>query len=75
MNTMQARKFWIVEYVDVNAPKAERSEICSSRNDAIRKVIARAGFIHFSYMEDFVGEGLCDFLQNRGSFYTEEKRV
>ena len=51
------KKFWIVEYVDVNAPKAERSVLCRTKHDAERAVIKRAGFIHFCSVEDFAGGG------------------
>lgn len=68
---MQANKFWIVEYVDVSAPKVERSELCASRSEAKRKVISRAGFMHFCSIEDFVGEGFCDSLLNTHLFDNE----
>lgn len=68
---MQARKFWIVEYVDVNAPKAERSELFVRKHDAERAVIKRAGFIHFCSVEDFAGRGLCDSPAFTAAFYNE----
>ena len=68
---MQARKFWIVEYVDVNAPKAERSELFVRKHDAERAVIKRAGFIHFCSVEDFAGGGFCDSLRNTHLFDNE----
>ena len=57
---MQARKFWIVEYVDVNAPKAERSEICLDKSDARHRAFKRGGIVHFETLESFAGRGLCD---------------
>ena len=68
---MQARKFWIVEYVDVNAPKAERSEICLDKSDARHRAFKRGGLVHFSSLEDFVGGGFCETLRLNGTFYNE----
>ena len=65
------RKFWIVEYVDVNVPKVERSEICASRSEAWHKVIKRGGVMHFCSVEDFAGRGLCDSLRNTHAFDNE----
>lgn len=65
------RKFWIVEYVDVNVPKVERSEICASRNEVLHKAIKRESLIHFCSVEDFVGRGLCDYLRNTHLFDNE----
>jgi hypothetical protein len=67
----QANKFWIVEYVDVNAPKAERSEICLDKSDARHRAFKRGGIVHFVELENFVGGGLCDFLQNSHTFDNE----
>ena len=64
-------KFWIVEYVDVNAPKAERSELFVRKHDAERAVIKRAGFIHFCSVEDFAGKGFCETLRLNAAFYNE----
>jgi len=66
---MQATKFWIVEYVDVCAPKVERSELFLRKRDAERAVINRAGFIHFSSIEAFAGWGLCDSASSAAPFY------
>ena len=68
---MQARKFWIVEYVDVNAPKVERSEICASRKEALRKAIKREAAIHFVNLESFAGAGFCETLRLSGAFDNE----
>ena len=68
---MQARKFWIVEYVDVNAPKAERSEICLDKSDARHRAFKRGGLVHFSSLEDFVGGGFCETLRLNAAFYNE----
>lgn len=68
---MQATKFWIVEYVDVNAPKIERSELFMRKRDAERAVISRAGFIHFSSVADFAGWGLCDSATKAVPFYNQ----
>ena len=65
------KKFWIVEYVDVNAPKAERSVLCRTKHDAERAVIKRAGFMHFCSVEDFVGRGFCETLRLNGTFDNE----
>ena len=64
-------KFWIVEYVDVNAPKAERSEICLDKSDARHRAFKRGGLVHFSSLEDFVGGGFCETLRLNGIFYNE----
>lgn len=68
---MQASKFWIVEYVDVCAPKVERSEICASRSEALHKAIKREAAIHFCNLESFAGGGLCDYLLNTHLFDNE----
>jgi hypothetical protein len=67
---MAPTKFWIVEYVDVDAPKVERSELCASRKEALRKAMARPSFIHFNYVNDYAGWGQCDSQPNRTPFYT-----
>ena len=64
-------KFWIVEYVDVNAPKAERSEICLDKSDARHRAFKRGGLVHFSSLEDFVGGGFCDSPAFNAAFYNE----
>ena len=64
-------KFWIVEYVDVNAPKAERSELCASKAEARRKAVKREAVVHFSSLEDFVGGGFCDSIKATGLFDNE----
>ena len=64
-------KFWIVEYVDVNAPKAERSEICLDKSDARHRAFKRGGLVHFSSLEDFVGGGFCETLRLNGTFDNE----
>ena len=68
---MQARKFWIVEYVDVNAPKAERSEICLDKSDARHRAFKRGGIVHFETLESFAGRGLCDSPAFQSAFYNE----
>ena len=68
---MQARKFWIVEYVDVNAPKAERSELCASKAEARRKAVKREAVVHFETLESFAGRGFCDSLRNTHTFDNE----
>ena len=68
---MQARKFWIVEYVDVNAPKAERSELCASKAEARRKAVKREAFLHYETLETFAGRGLCDSAEFKAAFYNE----
>ena len=65
------RKFWIVEYVDVNVPKVERSELCASRSEALHKAMKRESLIHFSYLETFAGAGFCDSLRNTHTFDSE----
>ena len=65
------RKFWIVEYVDVNVPKVERSEVCASRSEALHKAIKREAAIHFCNLETFAGRGLCDSLRNTHLFDNE----
>lgn len=65
------RKFWIVEYVDVNAPKAERSEICCDKSEARHRALKREARVHFSSLEDFVGGGFCDSLLTTGLFDNE----
>ena len=62
------KKFWIVEYVDVSAPKAERSVICLDKSDARHRALKRESIVHFSSLEDFVGGGFCDSLRNTGTF-------
>ena len=66
-----SNKFWIVEYVDVCAPKVERSEICASRSEAVHKAMKRESLIHFSYIAEFAGRGLCDSLLTTGLFDNE----
>ena len=68
---MQARKFWIVEYVDVNAPKAERSELCASKAEARRKAVKREAVVHFCDLVSFAGAGLCDSIKSTGLFDIE----
>ena len=63
-----SHKFWIVEYVDVNAPRAERSEICASRNEARHKMLERESVLHYETIESFAGRGLCDFIQTAHLF-------
>ena len=65
---MNHAKFWIVEFVDVRAPKAERSVICSSKSDAVHRAAKRESLIHFCELESFVERGLCDFIQNAHLF-------
>ena len=65
------RKFWIVEYVDVNAPKAERSEICCDKSDARHRAFKRGGIVHFCDLESFAGRGLCDSVEFKAAFYNE----
>ena len=61
-------KFWIVEYVDVNVPKVERSEIVASCREAVQRVAKRGGFIHYSTLENFAERGLCDYITNAHLF-------
>lgn len=68
---MQAKKFWIVEYVDVNAPKAERSELCSTFGEARRKSLKREARLHFCDLVSFAGAGLCDSPAFNAAFYNE----
>lgn len=65
------RKFWIVEYVDVNAPKAERSEICCDKSDARHRALRREAILHYETLESFAGRGLCDSPAFRTAFYNE----
>ena len=65
------RKFWIVEYVDVNAPKAERSEICCDKSDARHRALRREAILHYETLESFAGRGLCDSIKATGFFYNE----
>ena len=66
-----SRKFWIVEYVDVNAAKAERSEICFDKSDARHRALKREAIVHFVGLEEFVGRGFCDSLLATGLFDNE----
>lgn len=68
---MQASKFWIVEYVDVCAPRVERSEICLSKSDARHRAAAREAVLHYETLESFAGGGLCDSIKATGLFYNE----
>lgn len=65
------RKFWIVEYVDVNAPKAERSEICCDKSDARHRALRREAILHYETLESFAGRGLCNSAEFKSSFYNE----
>ena len=65
---MQASKFWIVEYVDVCAPKVERSEICLSKSDARHRAAVREAVLHYETLESFAGGGLCDSIKSTGLF-------
>lgn len=65
------KKFWIVEYVDVSAPKAERSELCSTFGEARRKSLKREARLHFCDLVSFAGEGFCDSLRNTHLFDNE----
>lgn len=66
-----ASKFWIVEYVDVCAPKVERSELCSSLSEARHRALKRESIVHFTELETFVGAGLCDSIKTTGLFDNE----
>ena len=68
---MQASKFWIVEYVDVNAPKVERSELCSTLSEARHKAVRREAVLHYETLESFAGRGLCDSPAFQSAFYNE----
>lgn len=68
---MQASKFWIVEYVDVNAPRVERSELCSTLSEARHKAVRREAIVHFVGLEEFAGGGLCDSPAFQSAFYNE----
>jgi hypothetical protein len=65
------RKFWIVEYVDVNVPKVERSEVCLRKADAVQRTTKRASVLHYETLETFAGRGLCDYLRNTRLFDNE----
>ena len=65
------RKFWIVEYVDVNAPRVERSELCSTLSEARHRAAKREAFLHYETLETFAGRGLCDYLRNTHLFDNE----
>jgi hypothetical protein len=65
------RKFWIVEYVDVNVPKVERSELCASRSDAVQRTAKRSAILHYETLETFAGAGFCDSLRNTHAFDNE----
>ena len=64
-------KFWIVEYVDVNAPKAERSEICANKFEARHRAASREAILHYETLESFAGAGFCDSLRNTHLFDNE----
>ena len=64
-------KFWIVEYVDVNAPRVERSEICLDKSDARHRALRREAVLHFCDLETFAGRGLCDSPAFKAAFYNE----
>ena len=68
---MQAKQFWIVEYVDVNAPKAERSEICFDKSDARHRALRREAVLHYETLESFAGKGFCDSIKTTGLFDNE----
>lgn len=65
------KQFWIVEYVDVCAPKVERSEICLSKSDARHRAAMREAVLHYETLESFAGRGLCDSLRNTHLFDNE----
>lgn len=65
------KQFWIVEYVDVCAPKVERSEICLSKSDARHRAAMREAVLHYETLESFAGRGLCDSPAFRTAFYNE----
>ena len=64
-------KFWIVEYVDVNAPRVERSEICLDKSDARHRALRREAVLHYETLESFAGRGLCDSPAFQSAFYNE----
>ena len=64
-------KFWIVEYVDVNAPRVERSEICLDKSDARHRALRREAVLHYEALESFAGRGLCDSPAFQSAFYNE----
>ena len=64
-------KFWIVEYVDVNAPRVERSEICLDKSDARHRALRREAILHYETLESFAGRGLCDSPAFQSAFYNE----
>ena len=66
-----SHKFWIVEYVDVSAPKAERSVICFDKSDARHRALRREAIVHFTELETFVGRGFCDSIKSTGLFDNE----
>ena len=63
-----SHKFWIVEYVDVNAPRVERSEICLSKSEAWHRAVKREAVLHYETIETFAGRGLCDYIQTTHLF-------
>ena len=65
------RKFWIVEYVDVNTPRVERSEICLDKSDARHRALRREAILHYETLESFAGRGLCDSPAFQAAFYNE----
>ena len=68
---MAQSKFWIVEYVDVNAPRVERSEICLDKSDARHRALRREAILHYETLESFAGRGLCDSVEFKAAFYNE----
>lgn len=65
------KQFWIVEYVDVNAPKAERSVLCNTLSEARHLAVKRESVLHYETLESFAGGGLCDSPAFRTAFYNE----
>ena len=61
-------KFWIVEYVDVSAPRAQRIEICANKSEARHRAVKREAIVQFCELESFAERGLCDYIQTTHLF-------
>ena len=70
-----SNKFWIVEYVDVCAPKVERSVLCLDKSDARHRALRREAIVHFVGLDEFVGRGFCDSIKPSGLFDNELEAV
>ena len=63
-----SHKFWIVEYVDVNVPRAQRIEICANKSEARHRAVKREAVIQFCELESFAERGLCDYITKHHIF-------